>query len=33
MHDARRSIPLQGMMIALPLSLVLWTALLLPLLG
>jgi hypothetical protein len=33
MHDAHKSVPLQGMVIALPLSLALWAALLIPLLG
>jgi hypothetical protein len=33
MHDVRRPTPLQGMVIALPLSLALWAVLLIPLLG
>ena len=33
MHDVRRPPPLQGMVIALPLSLALWAVLLIPLLG
>jgi hypothetical protein len=33
MNDARRPTPLQGMLIALPLSLALWAALLIPLLS
>lgn len=33
MNDARRPLPLQGLVIALPLSLALWAMLLIPLLG